>query len=146
VENRFVTIAGLAVLIGSIAGCSSEPSAPPRPSGALPQRTAQVTVGENNDAKQEVSCVESGSVVTITTGDDKAGTTSILDKQGTLTVRSVAIRNLDGFTGSYWQDLGPTSKVSTIGTTYEVTGTADGFNTDKPSFRTTRTFSIKVGC
>lgn len=32
------------------------------------------------------------------------------------------------------------------GNTYTVTGSADGFATDAPSFRTTGTFSIKVAC
>ena len=32
------------------------------------------------------------------------------------------------------------------GRTYDITGTADGFLTDKPSFRTNGTFAIKVSC
>jgi len=30
--------------------------------------------------------------------------------------------------------------------TYDISGTADGFNTDNPSFRTSGTFAIKVAC
>jgi ipoprotein LpqH len=32
------------------------------------------------------------------------------------------------------------------GRTYEITGTADGFNTDNPGFRASGTFAIKVSC
>ena len=32
------------------------------------------------------------------------------------------------------------------GRTYEITGTADGFATDNPSFRTSGTFTIAVSC
>ncbi|HEY6650180.1 MAG TPA: lipoprotein LpqH, partial [Mycobacterium sp.] len=36
--------------------------------------------------------------------------------------------------------------VSMKGRTYDITGTADGFDTANPSFRTSGTFAIKVAC
>ena len=32
------------------------------------------------------------------------------------------------------------------GRTYDISGTADGFETDNPSFRKPGTFSLKVSC
>ena len=32
------------------------------------------------------------------------------------------------------------------GRTYDISGTADGFHTDNPSFRANGTFAIKVSC
>jgi ipoprotein LpqH len=32
------------------------------------------------------------------------------------------------------------------GRTYDIVGTADGFETDNPSFRTTGIFQIKISC
>ena len=63
-----------------------------------------------------------------------------------LTAESVSINNLGGFTGSYNAGLGGNAEVTMAGSTYDITGTADGFATDNPSFRTGGTFAIKVSC
>ncbi len=63
-----------------------------------------------------------------------------------LIAESVSINNVGGFTGSYNAGLGGTAKVTMTGRTYDITGTADGFNTDNPSFRANGTFAIKVSC
>lgn len=63
-----------------------------------------------------------------------------------LTAESVSINNVGGFTGSYNAGLGGNAKVVMIGRTYDITGTADGFDTAKPSFRAAGTFAIKVSC
>ncbi len=39
-----------------------------------------------------------------------------------------------------------TAKVTMTGATYDISGTADGFKTDNPSFRTGGTFAINVSC
>ena len=147
-QNRFVITAGLAVLVGSIAGCSSStPAAPARPAGAPPVGTAQVTVDAAGAATVgAVNCTQADSLVTITAGDNASGMTAVVDLASKPTVRSVSIHNLGGFTGSYWQDLGPVARVSTGTETYQITGTADGFHVDAPSFRKTETFAIKVAC
>jgi lipoprotein LpqH len=147
-QNRFVTTTGLAVLIGSIAGCSSStPAAPARPPGAPPVGTAQVTVDAADAATiGSVNCKQSESLVTITAGDNASGMTAVVDVGSRPTVKSVSIHNLGGFTGSYWQDLGSPARVSTGTKTYEITGSADGFHIDAPSFRKTETFAIKVAC
>jgi hypothetical protein len=58
----------------------------------------------------------------------------------------VYIRDLGGFTGSYNLDLGGEADVEMTGNTYSITGSADGFDTEKPSFRSQGTFEIKVAC
>jgi ipoprotein LpqH len=147
-QNRFVPMAGLAVLVGGIAACSSsQPPAPARPPGALPVGTAQVTVDATDAATiGSVNCTQSESLVTITAGDNASGMTAVVDLASKPTVKSVSIDNLGGFTGSYWQDLGPPAQVSTGSKTYEITGSADGFHIDTPSFRKIETFAIKVAC
>jgi hypothetical protein len=147
-QNRFVISAGLAVLVASIAGCSSStPAAPARPPGAPPVGTAQVTVDAADAAAVgAVNCTQADSLVTITAGDSASGMTAVVELAGKPTVRSVSIHNLGGFTGSYWQDLGAAARVSTGAKTYQITGTADGFHVDAPSFRKTETFAIKVAC
>ena len=147
-RNRLVTTAGLALLLGSIAGCSSStPAAPARSPGAPSFGTAQVTVDAADAATiGAVNCTQAQSLVTITAGDNASGMTAVVDLASKPTVKSVSIRNLGGFTGSYWQDLGPVAQVHMGTETYQITGTADGFHVDAPSFRKTETFAIKVAC
>ena len=131
----------------TIAGCSSEQPEYKPPPGALVAGTAQVTInGQNTGTTDAVQCSSTGSLTTIDTGDQEAGVTAMVSNSDGLTAESVAVTNLGGFTGSYNNGLGGTAKVTMVGRTYDITGTADGFDTAKPSFRVSGTFAIKVSC
>jgi lipoprotein LpqH len=143
VISRVVVVAAAVVL----AGCSSEPAEePPRP-GTLVAGTAQVTVNGNDIGTTEsVQCAPAGSLTTITTTYADSGVTVMISNKDELTAKFVTINNLGGFTGSYNAGLAGTAKVTMTGRTYDITGTADGFNTDNPGFRASGTFAIKVSC
>lgn len=144
VDNR--SIAGFAV-VGALAGCSGPAPTLPSPPGSLSAGTAEVSVdGTGLGATNDVSCSTAGSVTTMNTGDDNTGTTSAVDTADGLTVRFAEFRNLGGFTGSYWADLGPTADVEMTGITFLITGTATGFDDSNPSARASKTFSIRVAC
>ena len=133
--------------VTAIAGCSSEPPDYQPPAGALAAGTAQVTVnGKDTGTTDAVQCSSTGSLTTITTGDQASGVTAMVSNSDQLTAESVAINNLGGFTGSYNAGLGGTAEVSMTGRTYDITGAADGFETANPSFRSSGTFAIKVSC
>jgi ipoprotein LpqH len=93
-----------------------------------------------------VQCTPAGSLTTITTGDQTSGITTLVSNKDELTAEAVSINNVGGFTGSYNAGLGGTAKVTMLDRTYEISGTADGFDTANPSFRTSGTFTIKVAC
>jgi lipoprotein LpqH len=135
------------VAFTAIAGCSSEPPEYKPAPGALVAGTAQVTVnGQNTGTTAAVQCSSTGYLTTIDTGDQASGVTAMISNKEELTAESVAINNLGGFTGSYNAGLGGTATVTMTDRTYDITGTADGFDTAKPSFRASGTFSIKVSC
>ena len=137
--------AGAATL--AIAGCSSEPPDYQPAPGSLVAGTAQVTVnGQNIGTTQAVDCTAAGSLTTITTGDQTSGVTTLVSNKDELTAEAVSINNVGGFTGSYNAGLGGTAKVTMTDRTYDITGTADGFDTANPSFRKSGTFAIKVAC
>jgi ipoprotein LpqH len=131
----------------AIAGCSSPPPGyQPKP-GELVAGTAQVSVnGQNAGTTEAVQCTPAGSLTTITTGDQASGVTALVSNQDELTAKAVSINSVGGFTGSYNAGLGGTATVTMTGRTYDITGTADGFDTANPSFRTSGTFAIKVAC
>jgi len=145
VQNRFNAAASALLVVGGLAGCSSPAPASPPP-GTLPAGTAKVNLnGADLGTTHSVSCANIGSLTTIKTGDDSAGTVSAVDNARGLIVQSAEITNLGGFTGSYWAELGPTAKVQVTGRTFLMTGSATGFNVDNPK-RSTETFSIRVAC
>lgn len=136
-----------AVAVAAVAGCSSSPPDYRPPPGQLVAGTAQVTVnGQDAGTTEAVQCTPAGTMTTITTGDAASGVSAVVTSTDELTVRAVGIRDLSGFTGSYNDGLGGKASVTMSGRTYDITGTADGFVTDNPSFRTSGTFAIKVSC
>ena len=131
----------------AVTGCSSGPPDYQPAPGTLVAGTAQVTVnGQNNGTTQAVDCTAAGSLTTITTGDQTSGVTTLVSNKDELTAEAVSINNVGGFTGSYNAGLGGTAKVAMTDRTYDITGTADGFDTANPSFRKSGTFAIKVAC
>ncbi len=130
-----------------LAGCSSNPPEYQPGPGELVAGTAEIVVnGQEPQTTGAVQCSSTGPLTTITTGDQRSGVTVMVSNQDELTAESVNINNVGGFTGSYNAGLGDAAEVTMTGRTYHITGTADGFDTDKPSFRVPGTFAIKVSC
>lgn len=144
-RNHISAAAGAAcVIVAGVAGCSSPP---PREPGALPAYTAQVTVnGWDTGRTDAVSCSQVGSLWTIDTGDTAAGTTAVVEAGNAFTAKSVQIRNLAGFSGSYWDGHGGNADASIVGNIYVLSGTIDGFNVDDPTKPATGTFKIRANC
>jgi lipoprotein LpqH len=138
-------VAAAAVL--AVAGCSSAPPDYKPAPGMLVAGTAQVSVnGQGIGTTEAVQCTPAGSLTTIDTGDQASGVTALISNKDELTTEAVGINNVGGFTGSYNRGLGGTARVTMTGRTYNISGTADGFDTANPSFRTSGTFAIKVAC
>lgn len=139
----------MAAIVAGLAGCSSPPEYTP-PKGELIAGTAQVTVnGRDAGTTDAVQCNTTGYLTTITTGDQTSGVTAMVSNKEALAVESVGINNVGGFTGSYTAGVGDTAEaadISMTGRTYDISGAADGFDTDNPSFRASGTFAIRVSC
>lgn len=141
---RWIAVAAATL---AIAGCSSAPPQPKLGASELVAGTAKVTVnGHNAGTTEAVQCSSTGPLTTITTGDQASGVSALVSNKDALTAESVGIHNLGGFTGSYNAGLGGTAKVTMTGRTYEIIGTADGFDTANPSFRASGTFAVQVSC
>ena len=145
--TRWSLSAPVLVAAAALAGCSSPPPEYQPPPGALIAGTAQVTVnGQNVGTTDSVQCDSAGTLMIMKTGDDASGISAMVASDDELVVREVGILDLGGFTGSYNQGLGDEATVTMTGRTYDIQGTADGFETDNPSFRTTGNFQIKISC
>jgi len=118
----------------------------PRPQTPL-GGTASVTVNSNEAKFQIVKCTQVEWYRKIEIGGDFAGATVAVDARAEpVTVKSVRIRNLGGFTGMYSQGDGDDATTSLSSGKFTISGTAHGYQVDKPTEPATATFKILVTC
>jgi hypothetical protein len=146
-QSRYRGLAMALLSAAAVASCSNSSPAAAPPRDAVPSGTAQVKLGGDDAGTTDaVACTTVASSITIKTGDDAAGTTSTVTSGDGLTVTSVDIRDVAGFTGSQWTGLQGDAGVHMTGPSYVITGTARGFNTSNPSATIMQPFSITVSC
>ena len=138
--NRIAAAAGAALMVAVLGACS------PPPQTSI-SSTASVTV-DGNDAKINiVKCVQLEWYRTIDIGGDYSGATVVIDEHAQpLVAQSVRIQNLGGFTGMYSKDDGGDVSMSLSGDNFTITGTANGFKTDKPGEPAAADFKIIATC
>jgi ipoprotein LpqH len=144
-QNKFFNAAAAALVAVGAAACSSPTASPPP--GEIPPGTARVTI--NDQALPPVNvvrCMPIRSLTTINAGKAAAGLTAQISNEAGLVAKTISINDMGGFTGRYMSGLEGKADVSMAGQTYIMRGTADGFDTENPSVRTTRTFAIEVSC
>lgn len=138
-RNRIV--AAVAVLTVALVGaCTS------RPPNQLAS-TASVTVNGNDRTFHIVKCSQREWSRTIEIGGNFAGAKLIIDESAQpATVESVHIQNLGGFSGMYSRGDGGSADMSMTGDKFTVSGTANGYRTDKPGEPADATYKIFVSC
>ncbi|WP_231973700.1 MULTISPECIES: lipoprotein LpqH [unclassified Mycobacterium] len=133
---------GIAVAIGValVAACTS------RPATQL-SSTASVAVDGNATNFHVVKCSQLDWRRTIEIGSTFAGAKVVVDEQGEpASAESVHIDNLNGFTGRYARGGDGKADLSITGDKISITGTANGYRTDKPGDPVSATFKITATC
>ena len=139
-RNRIVAVAAAALAAVGLVACS--PKSPSQISS-----TASVTVNGNDANIHVVKCSQLEWYRTIEIGGDFAGAKVVIDQRAEpLTAESVRIQNLGGFTGMYSAHDGGNADMSLSGDKFTVSGTANGYRTDKPSEPANATYKIFVTC
>lgn len=134
------------LLLAGVASCSTV-KPPTKIPGELNAGASEVTIAGAVVARStSVTCSPEGTVTTIDTGTKDEGTTSTVGSDGGLAAKSVVLRNVGGFSGSYWEGLGDAGEVTMKGRTYVITGTAMGYSADDPTHRKPEPFSIRAAC
>ena len=137
--NRIAAVAA-ALAVALLGACTPRPNAPLA-------GTASVTVNSNEAKFQIVKCTQVEWYRTIDIGGDFAGATVAVDERAEpVTVNSVRIRNLGGFTGMYSHGDGDDAKTSLSSGKFTISGTAHGYKVDKPNEPATATFKIIATC
>ena len=138
--NRIAAAAAAALAIVVLGACSSRGQ-------TATSSTASVTVNGNNATIHAVKCSQLEWYRTIDIGGELAGVTVTIDERAQpLTTTSVRIRNMGGFTGMYSQGGDGDASMSFSGDKYTITGTANGYKTDKPGEPASAAFKISAKC
>lgn len=138
--DRIAAAIAAALALVPLAACSSRP-----PSQIA--STASVAIDGNNRNFHIVKCGQFEWTRTIEIGGDFSGAKVSIDEsaQQPLT-QSVHIRNLGGFSGMYSRGGDGDADTSISGGKYTISGTANGYKTDKPGEPASATFKIVVTC
>jgi ipoprotein LpqH len=140
VEKGVCAVAA-AVLI--LSGCAPGRAAAPA-SGALPPGTAKLAVdGKQIGNTYSVRCESIDWMTRIDVDLHDAGVSAMLSRAEKLTTEFVRLHDVDGFTGSYERSRQGEASVTMSGPTYQIAGTAMGFNKDRPR---AETFTLTVSC
>ena len=147
--HRLFIISAVALAVSAgVVGCSSD--GPARVDhGSLPPNTARLVIdGHDMGTTRDVVCTQTGWAWTVKVGDSDSGATAVFETGANpLTARSVRLRNIDGFSGAYWDGNHGEAEASMNDGAWTITGKVDGFNTDTPSIdRSERSFTIAANC
>lgn len=138
-QNRIVAAAAV-LTVALVGACTS------RPPNQLAS-TASVTVNGNDRNFHIVKCRQREWSRTIEIGGNFAGAKLVIDESTQpATVESVHIQNLGGFSGMYSRGDGGSADMSMTGDKFTVSGTANGYRTDRPGEPADATYKIFVSC
>ena len=133
-----VPVAGVALAVLMLGACSS---------GSQAASSASVNVNGKDATIHAVKCSQLEWYRTIDIGGDLAGVTVTIDERAQpLTTTAVRIRNVGGFTGTYSQGGNGDASMSVSGDKFTITGTANGYKTDKPNEPASAAFKISATC
>ncbi|MCV7176706.1 lipoprotein LpqH [Mycolicibacterium sphagni] len=163
-----VTVAGAAIVVAGLAGCSKSnnnstasststaqatTSASASTSAAAPSATsgagsAKVTIdGQPQNIQGQVVCATAGGNLNIAIGEAMTGIAAVLSADAS-TVQSVGLGNVNGVTLGYTAGVpgGANATATKDGNTYKISGTATGVDMANPMQPVTKPFEIQVTC
>jgi Mycobacterium 19 kDa lipoprotein antigen len=137
VQNRMIAIA--CVVVAGVAGCAQAQT--------TPLRAARLTIGGATHTTRPPACSQLQSYRTIDIRDrDGQVEAVVLHSAYRAIPRWVKIRNIDGFTGSFWEGGVGSAHVDLTDSAYTITGSAYGINSSNPNKVTTTDFKISAEC
>ncbi|WP_431238422.1 lipoprotein LpqH [Mycolicibacterium aichiense] len=163
-----VTVAGAAVLVAGLSGCSKNDnkststtsatantsaaatttSAAGSPSATAGAGNAKVTIdGQAQNVQGQVVCATAGGNLNIAIGEATTGIAAVLSADAS-SVQSVGLGNVNGVTLGYTAGVpgGANATATKDGNTYTISGTATGVDMANPMQPVTKPFEIQVTC
>ncbi len=139
-HNRLVARAAVALgLVATIAGCGAAET--------IPRRAARLTIDGNTHTTRPPACSQDQGYRTIDIRDHDGGVEAVVLLSGERVIPQwVKIRNVGGFTGSFWEGGVGDAHVDLAQNTYTITGSAYGINNSNPNKVVTTDFKISAEC
>jgi hypothetical protein len=137
VQNRLLAVAFIAVT--TAAGCAQAPT--------TPLRAARLTLDGATHTTRPPACSQIQSYRTIDIRDENGQVEAVVLLSGKRAIPQwVKIRDIDGFTGSFWQGGVGSAHADVSNTAYTITGSAYGINSNNPNKVVTTDFKITAEC
>lgn len=129
----------LTAVVAGIAGCSAAQT--------VPRKAARLTIDGATHTTRPPSCRQDQMYRTINIPDHDGRVEAVVLLSGYRVMPQwVKIRNVDGFTGSYWQGGVGDAHVDLTNDAYTITGSAYGINSANPNKVVTTDFKIVAEC
>ncbi|KZS69204.1 hypothetical protein A4G29_12970 [Mycobacterium kansasii] len=153
-----VVVAGAAILVAGLSGCSSNKSTSSggssssgttsTSSGGGGASGTKVTIdGQDQHVTGSVVCTTAAGNVNIAIGGAATGIAAVLTDANPPEVKSVGLGNVNGVTLGYTSGTGQgKAEASKSGSTYKITGTATGVDMANPMQPVNKPFEIDVTC
>jgi hypothetical protein len=140
VHDRLVARAAVAlVLVATTAGCGTAET--------IPRHAARLTIDGNTHTTRPPACSQLQGYRTIDILDHDGRVEAVVLLSGERVIPQwVKIRNVGGFTGSFWQGGVGDAHVDLVQNAYTITGSAYGINNSNPNKVVTTDFKITAEC
>ena len=127
------------VVVAGVAGCSQAQT--------TPLRAARLTIDGTTHTKRPPACSQLQSYRTIDIRDRDGQVEAVVLLSGYRAIPQwVKMRNIDGFTGSFWEGGVGSAHVDLSNSAYTITGSAYGINSSNPNKVITTDFKISAEC
>lgn len=131
--------AGALALVATTAGCGTAET--------IPRHAARLTIDGNTHTTRPPACSQLQEYRTIDILDHDGRVEAVVLLSGERVIPQwVKIRNVSGFTGSFWQGGVGDAHVDLARNTYTITGSAYGINSSNPDKVVTTDFKITAEC
>lgn len=136
-QNRLVALAVLVIV--AVAGCGDPQT--------VPRKAAHLTIDGATRTTSPAACSQDQAYRTIDISDRGGKVEAVMLLSGDkVTPQWVKIRNVDGFTGSFWQGGVGNARAEVTRSAFTITGSAYGINDDRPDKVVTTDFKITAEC
>jgi len=137
VQKRLVAAAAL--VIASAAGCAETET--------VSRKAAHLTIAGATHATSPAACRQDQGYRTIDISDRDGKVEAVVLLSGDKAIPQwVKIRDVDGFTGSFWQGGVGNARADVARTAFTITGSAYGINTGNPNKAVNTDFRITAEC
>ncbi len=139
-QNRMLTVAlALVAVVVGVAGCGAAQT--------VPRRAARLTIDGATHTTRPPACSQTQQYRTIDIKDRDGGVEAVVLTSGYRVMPQwVKIRNVDGFTGSFWKGGVGDAHADVTNDAYTIAGSAYGINSSNPNKVVTTEFKIIAEC